>query len=154
MYFRAGVYGGSVHLLFALCYRFASNATQLNPGAPCQIALYASHLQYSELASNAHRQLGEIPSAIVEMELQSTRKGSKDFELFRLAWKYNDIWYSICVAKCVFSRSSLDLFGYDRRGFDPEKHYEESLSGTSESSAEASAAAKAPHSLIQCSQRN
>ena len=58
-----------------------------------------------------------------------------------VAWRYNEIWYGICVAECVFSTSPADLFGYERRGFDPDVHYDESLS--EESEADANPAAKA-----------
>ena len=70
------------------------------------------------------------------MELQSDRRNSKDYEFGCVAWRCNEICYAICVAECVFSISPTDLFGYERLGFDPDVHYDESLSEESEADAD------------------
>ena len=82
-----------------------------------------------------------MPSLEVEMQFQSDERNSKDYEFGGVAWRYNEIWYAICVAECVFSTGPADLFGYELLGFDPDVHYDESLS--EESEADANPAAKA-----------
>ena len=128
---------------FTSCLRFTTRitptATDLNPAAPWQIELYASDLQFYEAVSDAYRQRAATPSLEVDMELQSDRKNSKDFEFGGVAWRYNEIWYGICVAECVFSTSPADLFGYEHLGFDPDVHYDESLSEESEADADPAA---------------
>ena len=77
----------------------------------------------------------------VDREFQPDSRTSKDFELFGVAWRYNEIWYAISVADCVFSTSPADLFGYQSLGFDPHNPYDEELSG--ESGLDANTASKA-----------
>ena len=69
-----------------------------------------------------------MPSVEAELQFQPTARTSKDFELFGVAWRYNEVWYAICVAECVFSTSPADLFGDQRLGFDQHTTYDETLS--------------------------
>ena len=70
------------------------------------------------------------------------RKTSKNFETRGVAWRYNEICYNICVAKCVASKDPGYLFGYRRLDFDKDVQYDDLSSEDSE--VDTSTAAKAP----------
>ena len=57
---------------------------------------------------------------------------SRDFETRGVAWRYNEIWYSICVGECVLSKDPGKLFGYRRLDFDKDVRYDELSSEESE----------------------
>ena len=73
------------------------------------------------------------------MQFQSDARNSKDYVFGGVAWRYSEIRYGIFVADCVFSTRPADLFGYERLGFDPDVHYDESPSEKSEADADPAA---------------
>ena len=59
--------------------RFTQTATDLSPGAPLQIELYASDFQFYEAVSVADPQRAVMPSVEVEMQFQLDSRTLKDF---------------------------------------------------------------------------
>ena len=102
---------------FTRCLRYTMRimptANDLNPAAPSQIELYATDLRFCDGVTDGFRQKTAMPSAEVEMQFQPDTRTSKDFELFCVASRYNEIWYAICVADCVFSNSPADRLAWN-----------------------------------------
>ena len=82
-----------------------------------------------------------MPTENGEAVFQQAMKASNDFETRGVSWRYNDIWYRICVAECVLSNDQCNLFGYRRLDFDNAVHYDEISS--EESGVDTSKTAKA-----------
>ena len=59
------------------------------------------------------------------MDFKPETKTCKDVEIRGVAWRPNEIWYSICVAECVLSKERGNLFGYERLGFQEDVRYDE-----------------------------
>ena len=92
---------------FTSCLRhvthFLPTATNLNPAAPWQLAVYAADLQLYEAAHERYGGRAELPKEQAEAVFQQAMAASKDFETRGVAWRYNQIWDSIWVAECVLS---------------------------------------------------
>ena len=50
---------------------------------------------------------------------------SRQVETRRVAWRYNEIWFIICVAECVLSKDPGNLFGSRRLDFDKNVQYDQ-----------------------------
>ena len=49
---------------------------------------------------------------------------SNDFETHGVAWRNNEIWYSLCVAECVLSKVPGNVFGYRHLDIEADVHYD------------------------------
>ena len=120
---------GSFRSCLRYSTRFTATATDLNPGVPWHMELYAADLQHYAAARNAHRQRIEAAMWKFDMRFQPATKSLKDLESRGVTWRPNEIWDSICVVDCVLAMEPGNLFGYTRLGFYPNVPYEE-LSST------------------------
>ena len=88
----------------------------------------------------------------MEPECENARATLKDVETRGVAWKPNQIWFTIGVAECVLWKKPCNLFGCRRLDFDHNVS-EDELSPSAESGVDAIRAMKASGSSSSTSKQ-
>ena len=143
-----GIYPSSIRY----ATRFTAFATDINRATPWQREVYAEDLKAYVAAREAFRLKVESSRERVEPEFHNARPSSKDFETRGVAWRRNEIWYTICLAECGLSKDPRNLFGYPRLEFDNHVRDDE-RSSSEESAVDGSKAAKASGSSTTTSKQ-
>ena len=85
----------------------------------------AADVQIYEAAQERYGPIEELPKEKGEAVFQQAMAASKHDETRGVAWRYNGICYSICVAEFVLAKDPANLFGYRRLDFDKDVQYDE-----------------------------
>ena len=96
--FQPGATVGAFISWLRYATHFTPTAQDLNPATPWEIEVYGQDLKAYAAASEAYRQRAEGPRQRVEPKFQKAMSSSKELETRGVAWRPNEIWYTICDA--------------------------------------------------------